>query len=108
MAVNLISFPFRIGPNGAVVTRPDDSNEYYAELLAAMLLTKPGERPQVPLYGVNDPTFSEIDPQELVYKVDLFGPPVRIVNVTSRFVSETQQDIRVEFAPLNTNPLDYQ
>lgn len=98
--VHLISFPFRIGLNGSVVTRPDDSSDYYAEQLAQMCLTKPGERPQVPLYGINDPTYHQIDAQELAYKVDLFGPPVRIVSVTSQYVSATEQDVRVEFAPL--------
>lgn len=102
MTTNLISFPFRLGPNGSVVTRPDDSSDYYAELLATMVLTKPGERPQVPLYGLNDPTFAELDAQELSYKVDIFGPPVKVTKVSSQYVSAIQQDIRIEFVSLES------
>lgn len=100
MTTSLMSFPFRLGPNGAVVVRPDDSTDYYAELIAQMCLTKPGERIQVPLFGVHDPTFSDIDAQEFGYKVAIFGPPVRITSVTTQFVSSTEQDVRIEFAPL--------
>lgn len=103
---DLISFPFRVGPNGAVVTRPDDSSEYYAELIGQMVLTIPGEREQAPLFGLNDPTFAELDAQEVIYKVDLFGPPVRIVGVTTKFTSDKQQEVLVEFAPLVADQTD--
>lgn len=100
---DLISFPFRVGPNGAIVTRPDDSDDYYAELIGQMVLTTPGEREQAPLFGLSDPTFSEIDAQELIYKIGLFGPPVRVLGVTTKFVSDRHQDVLVEFAPLDVD-----
>lgn len=105
---DLISYPFRLGPNGNVVTRPDDSSDYYAELIATVILTRPGERPQVPLYGLSDPTFTEIDAQELIYKVGIFGPPVRITSVRGKFVSATAQDVMVQFAPLAADAADVQ
>lgn len=97
---DLISYPFRLDPNGSVVVRPDDSTDYYAELIAALILTRPGERPQVPLFGLGDPTFTDFDAQELVYKVGLFGPPVAIASVRAKFRSASLQDILVQFAPL--------
>ena len=94
---NLISHPFRLGPTGAVVTKPEDSPEYYAELLAVMIGTIPGEREQVPLFGVNDPTFGLVDPHELEAKVRTFGPPIAITDVSVKYVSDTEQDVFVAF-----------
>lgn len=107
MTINLLSFPFRIGPNGSAVTRPDDSMEYYAELLGVLIGTKPGERDQVPLFGLSDPVFAQVNAQELQYKVGMFGPPVRLLSVTSSYVSATQQEVKVEFASLETDTPDY-
>lgn len=106
MATNLISFPFRVAPSGSVVTRPDDSSTYYSELIATLVMTKPGERPQVPLYGLTDPTFDQVNAQELVYKVGLFGPPVSITSVKMNYVDDHTQDVVVEFAPLQANAAD--
>lgn len=100
MATNLISYPFRLGPAGYVVVKPDDSDEYLAEELGVLILTQPGERPQVPSYGVNDPTFGEIDPNEMLLKVNAFGPPVLIKGFHYEWVRDNQQDVVVEFEPL--------
>lgn len=95
---NLISHPFRLGPTGAVVTRPEDSEDYYAELIAVMVGTVPGERDQVPLFGVNDPVFGSVfDPHQLVSKLAIFGPPVTITSVTTKQVSDTEQDVVIGF-----------
>lgn len=99
MGTNLISFPFRLAPNGSVVTRQDDSNEYYAEEIAQLILTRTGERVQVPSFGLNDPTFHQIDPHELALKVSMFGIPVRIANITVRQITNSEQDAIVAFEP---------
>lgn len=104
MTVALMSFPFRLGPDGSVVTLPQNSSDYYAELIAALIQTKPGELKQAPLFGVNDPTFAQIDAAELVYKVGLFGPPAQIISVRAKFITDTRQDIQVEFQPLTPSP----
>jgi hypothetical protein len=102
MATDLISFPFRLAPNGSVVTRPDNSNEYYAEEIGQIILTKSGERVQVPAFGLDDPTFHRIDPQELALKVGMFRIPVRIVSVTTKQISNKEQDAMVMFEPLES------
>lgn len=103
MATNLISFPFRIGPNGAVVTQEQGSVDYFGELIAQLVTTIPGERDQAPLFGVSDPTFSGIDAQELVYKIDLFGPPVAITSVMSQPLTASMEDVIVSFTALDPN-----
>jgi hypothetical protein len=97
---DLIAFPFRVGANGSVVTREQDEPAYYAELLGVMIATRLGERELVPSYGMSDPTFTVLSAQELASKVELFGPPVRILSMVETFVTATEQDVRVEFTPL--------
>lgn len=97
---DLIAFPFRIAPAGNVATNPQGSTDYYAELLAVLIGTKPGERQQVPLFGLSDPTFSTVDEHELSSKVAVFGPPVRVLSVNTRYTSSTTQDVSVEFTSL--------
>lgn len=97
---NLISFPFRLGPNGHVVVRDEDDPAYYAELLGQLVATRLGERVLVPEFGLQDPTFTHLDGQELAYKVETFGPPVRIMAVTEEQVGNDAVNVRVEFTPL--------
>jgi hypothetical protein len=96
----LLSFPLRLGSNGAFVTRNEDDSAYYAELLGVLIATREGERPYTPTFGMRDPTFTKFDAQELAAKVELFGPPVRIVSVNEEAVSSTEVDVTVEFTPL--------
>lgn len=96
----LISFPFRVGPNGYVVTRDEDDSAYYAELLGVMIATQEGERELVPSFGMQDPTFTDLDAQELSMKVETFGPPVRITTVSEEYVGNNVVNVRVEFSPL--------
>jgi hypothetical protein len=96
----LISFPFRLSPMGYVVTRPNDSTEYYAEELGCLVGTVPGERPLVPHYGLTDPTYNAVDGNEIAIKVGLFGPPVRIVEVVPRWVSASKQDVVIKYEPI--------
>lgn len=108
MAVNLLSFPFRLGLDGSPVTQEQSSDECFGEQIAQLISTIPGERIQAPLYGCNDPAFVGIDSTELVYKIELFGPPVQITGVTSQFIDGSTEDVIVEFTDLeesttNTN-----
>lgn len=93
----LISFPFRLMPNGSVATREDGDPDLYSEELAVMMKTVPGERELVPLFGLNDPTFQGFDVQDLVDAVELFGPPVTIAAVATNYVSDGVQDVTVSF-----------
>lgn len=105
MATNLISFPFRLGPQGNVVIRSDDSNDYYAEELAILLLVRTGERSLAPDFGTPDPVFDEVDPNEFAATVATFGPPVAIMNVQTIPLSENRQDVTVTFEPMDTEEI---
>lgn len=93
----LISFPFRLNNNGEVTTVEDGTEDYYAEELAVLILTKPGERILVPEFGLTDPAFGNFDEVELEGKIDIFGPPIRLTDITTEFVDATQEAISVAF-----------
>lgn len=93
----LLSHPFRIvGGVAAVVEQATD--EANAEQLAVLMATRRGERVLVPAYGMTDPTFDELDEVELSVAVDVYGPPVTIEAVQTRYVGPTTQEVDVAFS----------
>lgn len=93
----LISFPFRLTPNGSVAAADDASVEYLQEELAQLIRTQPGERVLVPTYGMPDPAYAGFDDGTLVAQVGVFGPPITIRAVDIAWVSDTEQDVTVFF-----------
>jgi phage baseplate assembly protein W len=102
MSTQLISHPFRLGADGSVVTQPDGSDEYLAEQLTLLVMTIPGEREQVPSFGMRDAAFEGLDYAMLTAQLALFGPPVNIASITVQQVSDGQAAIAIEFANTNT------
>lgn len=94
--MDLISHPFRLEANGAVATVEDDTDEAYAEGIAILCLTRQGERPLVPGFGITDPTFTGLDLAELNVLLGDYGPPVEVTDTVVTYPTETTQ--RVEFA----------
>lgn len=95
----LISFPFRLSGSASVTTRDDADIDYLGEELAQLIQTQPGERELVPTYGVNDPAFATLDSGMLAAQIETFGPPISIEDVSTRFLSDTVQDVVVSFSP---------
>ena len=108
MTTRLISYPFRLMPNGSVATLEDGTERYYAEELACLLSTRPGERVMEPEYGIEDPTFDMVVREEITAKVNTYGPPVTITDVTSNFPNESRMDIVVEFDPDSATWANYE
>ncbi len=94
----LITYPFRIASGGSVATNLDGSDAVFAGELAVAVLTRQGEREQVPTFGVADPAFVGFDEAALRLHVQIFGPPVRIEQVETRFVDDTTEDVVVHFS----------
>lgn len=97
---NLISFPFRLTDNGRVAVTVDGSDQCFAEELAVLCLTRPGERELVPQFGLTDPTFGSFDQTELVGKVRLFIPDVTVKNVQSSYPQNGEQRLVIEYDSL--------
>ena len=94
----ILSFPFRLAGAGAVATVEQASDEANAEQLAVLLLTRTGERPMVPSFGLTEPAFRGIDPGEVAAGVELYGPPVRLVSVDASPTDDTTTALEVTFA----------
>lgn len=93
----LLSFPFRLAPNGAVATVVQDTEAADREAIAALCLTVYGERPLQPGFGITDPTLLGIDPAEVAAGVGRYGPPVRIEAVEVVAVDDVRQLVQVTF-----------
>jgi phage baseplate assembly protein W len=78
-----LSFPFRLLPNGSAATVEQVSDQGYAERIAQLILTRPGEREMAPGFGIPDAAFAGLSASDLVAAVAAYGPPVTIEKVTS-------------------------
>jgi hypothetical protein len=85
--VQILAFPFRLGPTGAVATVEQGSDAEIDQQLAVAVLTAPGERDQCPTFGVADGAFSGFPLGSLQRHVLDFGPSV---NVTEVVVTPTE------------------
>lgn len=82
MAVRVISFPFRLDGTGAVASVEQTSDQDVEEQIALAALTRPGERIQVPSFGVADPAFQHFQSAALQRHLIDFGPDVEVTSVT--------------------------
>lgn len=98
VAVQLIAFPFRIGPTGSLATVEQNSDVDVDQLLAIALLTAPGERDQAPTFGVADPAFSGFPRGALQRHVLDFGPQVQISEVAINPTADGREEVVVHWA----------
>lgn len=84
-------------PNGSLATVEQSSPDADREAIAQLVLTRPGERPLVPGYGMTDPTFRGFEPTELAAGLAMFGPPVELADVDVAIAGEDAQAVTIEF-----------
>ena len=104
--MDLISYPFRLDNKGYVQTTPD-GDDYYAEELAMLIKTSPGERNLVPDYGIADPTFGTFDKAELLSQIALFGPPVTINGITSSQIRDGIYRLSIDYVGMDPDDPDF-
>lgn len=98
MAVQLIAFPFRLGPTGSLATVEQNSDADVDQQLAIAVLTAPGERDQAPTFGVADPAFSGFPLGALQRHVTDFGPRVAITEVVVTPTQDGREEVVVNWA----------
>lgn len=94
--MRLLSHPFRLAPGGAVATVEQGTDDANLEQVAILALTKAGERPMVPGFGITDPAFVGFRTAELVAGVKAWGPPVHIGAVDVTPLTDATTLVRVE------------
>lgn len=97
MPARLLSFPFRIAPNGSAATIEQGSDAEIEELLAVAMLTAPGERLTVPTFGVNDPAFAGFEQSGLQRHCNDFGPDVVISRAGAVRRSDGREELTVNW-----------
>lgn len=91
MADGVISFPFRLTPQGTVATVPRGSDQEVDEALAVITLTLEGERLLTPGFGIPDPVFYGINAGDIQTCLDEYGPEnVVVETVDSEPINDTQ------------------
>ena len=71
MAIPHLRIPFRITSSGAADVVEQDSIDDVAQCVEVLLRTRPGDRPEVPEYGIDEPLFGEGVLKQGLCKVDL-------------------------------------
>lgn len=65
MALQLLSYPFRVDPRtGSFAKVYKDSDTYKAQQVSSFVRTNKGERPIFTSFGIDDPTFYNFDSGE--------------------------------------------
>lgn len=97
MPARILAFPFRINPDGSAATVECDSDAEFDQGIAVAALTVPGERIQVPTFGIADPAFSGFEVANLARHLLDFGPPVDVTAVKIRPTSDGREQVAVEW-----------
>lgn len=91
MAEGILSFPFRLTPQGQAAVTPYRSDAEVDEAIAVLSLTNVGERLMEPSFGIPDPVFSGISQGDVQVGLDAYGPAgVTITSVTTEPATNTQ------------------
>lgn len=94
---DVLAHPFRLTA-GHVVTVPAESDDDCAQRYATLIQTRLGERPMVPAYGIEDPTFTGgFDVGAVTAAASTFGPDRRIVDVAVVPADQSRTAVIVTF-----------
>ena len=102
----VLAYPLRLSGENSLATVDDETEAFFAQEIALLVLTEPGERPLVPDFGLDSaeaPT--AVDELELVLKCDLFDVPVKIKNVAKAYGDELTR-VTVEFELVEDDSMD--
>lgn len=97
MPARVLSFPFMIDVSGVAATVEHGSDPEIEQLLAVACLTTPGERAQVPSFGVDDPAFNGFELGNLQRHVLDFGPDVHVAAAEVRRRADDREELIVSW-----------
>jgi hypothetical protein len=75
-----LSFPIKFTDDG-LKRLSEGSFDYFKQILTISILTEPGEHPITPDFGVYDPSFIPIEPENFILNAARFVPEVGITNI---------------------------
>jgi hypothetical protein len=89
---------------GRAVTVDSQSDAYVAQKVASAASTRNGELPLLPLFGTEDPEFSEFDAGGMYYTCAVYFPEVKITEIQERISDSGRSEISVRFDILREDP----
>lgn len=93
----VLSFPFRLAPNGSVTTVEQGTYDYYTEQISALIQTKTNERIFDLDYGVPVMEFDGFSERAVSQACLRYLPELTITGTKSVQVSDTEQAVVVEY-----------
>jgi hypothetical protein len=78
--MDCLSFPIKFNYDG-LSRLTEGSYDYFKQILTISLLTEPGEHPITPDFGVYDPSFIPIEPENFIINAARFVPEVDITDI---------------------------
>lgn len=91
-----IALPLQFS-NGRAVVHSDDTDDYYAHILAMCISIEPDELPLTPNFGVNDPTFASVTRASIVELAARYVPEITITSIDSLIEESGQNAIEINF-----------
>lgn len=101
MAVPRLKWPLALDAAGQLATVEQDSDEDITQCLKALVLTRVGDRPDLPDMGVPDLTFTEepIDLEDVLPVLEKHEPRASVlVSQRPDAVEQLVADLRIEWA----------
>ena len=87
--MDTLRFPIDFDSSGGLAKLREGTDEYIKQLISVALITEPYVLRLTPDFGLADPTFSTVSPDQMMLAAAKFIPEVSIVSVTPTYKAET-------------------
>lgn len=95
--MDTLKFPIEFF-NGEIKKLAEQSDDYFAQLLALSIQIIPGELPITPTYGIEDPTFENSLTRDLAFTAGAFIPEIYIEQARIRQNENGEVQVALSFA----------
>lgn len=104
--VDVLAFPLRFDADGRAETVVQGSDAHCAQQISQFIQTRPRELPLALGYGIEDPAFTGIDPNELALGLGQFHPGLRVEDIAMSTKMEGTVAVNVKFSQSALGYLD--
>lgn len=94
--MDTLKFPLEFDSSGSLAKLREGTDEYIKQLISVCLITEPYVLRLTPEFGLADPTFSTVSPDQMMLAAAKFIPEVSIVSVTPTFDGD-KGEVNVQF-----------
>ena len=91
-----LSFPIKF-TNDGLQRLPEGSFDFFKQILTISMLTEPGEHPITPDFGVYDPSFIPVEPENFILNAARFVPEVEIRNINPALNPDGSMNVEFSF-----------